>query len=232
LTDNNPPLDELACLVGRVRASKSLSYPEVRARGGPAMSWVQRLETGQMTDRPKPATIAKLARGLGVDYAHLMRLAGYEGFGPAKSSPSVGKGSTEGIPIPVGDLGIGVVPLFAATAGVPFMWTAESRGSVPISGDLIGEVDGAFIVRGNSVSGRGVMDGAIVLVKRLPDGERPQSGKLVVVESEGAFLVKVFRVGPGGEYLESHEAGKAPEPVLFTDDVRLVGLVVAVQTRV
>ena len=111
------------------------------------------------------------------------------------------------------------------------MWTAESSGAVPISGDLIGEVDGAFIVRGNSVSARDITDGTIVLVKRL-DGARPLSGKLVVVESEGSFLVKIYRLGPDREYLESHEAGKAAVPMPFDDDVRLVGLVVSYQKRV
>ena len=226
MVSENPSLDALAEFVGRVRGDKQLSYPDVRARGGPAMSWVQRLETGQMTDRPKPATIGKLATGLGVDCGILMRLAGY-GY---HSGNIVMERTTEGKPNLQG-VGVGVVPLFIAAAGVPFMWTAESaHGSIPISGDLVGLIDGAFIVRGNSVSARGVVDGSIVLVQRL-NGERPPSGKLVVVEVDGAFLVKVYRVGPGGDYLESHEAGSDPVAVPFSDDVRLVGRVRALQTR-
>jgi len=181
------------------------------------------------------ALIPAWSAALGIPEQELLRLSVVDKYGfdtgPASFSPSVGKGTTEGMPISMGELGIGAVPLYVATAGAPFMWTVESRGSVPISSDLIGKVDGALIVRGNSVSARGIVDGSIVLVQRL-EGSRPQSGKLVVVETEGAFMVKVFRVGPGGDYLESHEIGKDPEIVAFSDDVRLVGRVRAVMSVV
>ena len=67
----------LSEFVLRVMTEKGLTYPAVSAQGGPAMSTVHRIVHRSMDDLPKPATLRKLASGLGVPYAHLAVLAGY-----------------------------------------------------------------------------------------------------------------------------------------------------------
>lgn len=70
-------IQRLAEFVARTRAAKDLSFPEIKRRGGPAFSTVHDIENGAINVVPRPETLAKLARGLGVDYMDLMRLAGY-----------------------------------------------------------------------------------------------------------------------------------------------------------
>lgn len=70
-------LKQLGDYVARVRKAKRLSLPAIKKRGGPAMSTVNALENGGLSKMPQPETLEKLARGLGVDYWELMRIAGY-----------------------------------------------------------------------------------------------------------------------------------------------------------
>jgi len=180
------------------------------------------------------ASISAWAVALGMDEGELMRLMVLDKYGVdaggAPLSASASNQAPEGIPNPWVGLGLGVVPLYASTPGVRHMWTA-TLGSVPISGDLAGEVDGAFIVRGNDASARGVTDGTIVLAKRLAADERPLSGRLVVVDIDGIICVRVYREGPGGGYLERHRAGADAELAEPIGAVYLVGRVRAVITR-
>lgn len=262
LTGSFDHMRVLAEFVARVRAEKKLSYPAIKKRGGPAMSWVNRLENGQMVDRPKPETLAKLAKGLGVDYEHLMRLAGYvalvgetgkpdqawnttdqEGSkhaaamvsgnfdqlsqGPTKSkkgNEGTSGGEAGGIP----DAGAHMVPLYGpVAAGEPLMWSSEDavRMVQAAPGD-----DAAFIIRGNSVSDYDIRDGDIVYGRRV-NGEQPISGDMVVVESEGAYMCKVYRENKLGRYLESHEENKEPEPFLMTGEVHLIAIVTSYRKR-
>jgi SOS-response transcriptional repressor LexA len=106
------------------------------------------------------------------------------------------------------------------------MWSSEDAiGREPIPADMAGEVDATFVIRGNSVSDYGIWDGDRVYAKQM-NGAQPVHGDVVVVESEGSYFCKIFRENKLGRYLESHEAGKEPEPFLMTGEVKLVGLVV------
>lgn len=73
--------ETLSQYVARIRAQKGLSLPEVRRRGGPSVGWMNTLENGLRRDRPKPETLEKLAKGLGVSVAEVMAAAGLSQYG-------------------------------------------------------------------------------------------------------------------------------------------------------
>ncbi len=58
------------------RLRRELSFRELQAASGLALSHLQRLERGVVRE-PSPSTLRVLADALGVDYAELMREAGY-----------------------------------------------------------------------------------------------------------------------------------------------------------
>ena len=180
------------------------------------------------------ASVSAWAAALGIPEGDLLRLTVLDKYGvdtgSAELSLDDSTQASEGKPNLWVGLGLGAAPLYVSTPGVPHMWSATA-GSVPISGDIAGQVDGGFIVRGGDVSAHGVVDGSIVLGQRLTNGERPPSGKLVVIEQAGVISVRVYRIGPGGDYLERHRAGHMAEPAEPIGDVRLIARVRAVQTR-
>lgn len=74
------------------------------------------------------------------------------------------------------------------------------------------------------MSARRILDGDQLIVAKL-DGERPPNGSVVVVETEGAYVAKIYRRNSLGEYLEAHELGKEPEPQAYPDGAQIVGRV-------
>lgn len=68
--------DLLGVTLRDARESAELSYREVHAMTGLALSHLQRLERGEVT-RPAPETLRRLASALGVSYEGLLHAAGY-----------------------------------------------------------------------------------------------------------------------------------------------------------
>lgn len=66
----------LAKFFTEVRTRKGLSFPEIRRRGGPSVGWLGSLETQTIESIPKPSTLERLAKGLGVPYEDVLRAAG------------------------------------------------------------------------------------------------------------------------------------------------------------
>lgn len=77
---------DLARYVSEVRKHKGLTLRQLHQRGGPSVSWLSMLETGQMFDKPKYATLERLAVALGVPLSDLVRVVGYEVNGPKSTS--------------------------------------------------------------------------------------------------------------------------------------------------
>lgn len=67
---------ELGRRVRSERLARELSFRDVRASSGLALGHLQRLERGEVA-KPTPAVLRRLAAALDVDYAVLMREAGY-----------------------------------------------------------------------------------------------------------------------------------------------------------
>lgn len=74
----NKDLSELARYVANTRRQKKLTLVELTKRGGPSVGWTSMLESGQMLDMPKVATLKRLAQGLGVPLSDLLRVVGYQ----------------------------------------------------------------------------------------------------------------------------------------------------------
>lgn len=87
----NPYLEILSNFVRDARARSGFSLHEIQRRGGPAPSLVSDLETGKKLEIPKPATLAKLAKGLGVPVDDVMRAAGLLPFPGDLSTPISGQ---------------------------------------------------------------------------------------------------------------------------------------------
>lgn len=238
-----------------IRGARALSRKGLARNAMVDQGTVSRVESG--ISEPTDDYLGKIARPLGLDPAYLIARAaadrlGAQGVaylvadhgrgvdpetsndGPIQELQKLGefKQPTEGIPWLSGHIGLGTLPLYAASAGEPFMWTTTPLASVTVSQGMARKADAGFIVSGNSLSARGFVSGMVVMVKRLAGDARPPSGKVVLIEVNGQFSAMVYRTGPGFEYVESDETGKAPMPLQLSDDVRLVGQVVGVELHI
>lgn len=73
---SNPNVERLAAFVRETRKRKHLDQQAVRERGGPATGTLGALEAGTLPNIPKPSTLEKLAKGLGVPLADVYAAAG------------------------------------------------------------------------------------------------------------------------------------------------------------
>ncbi len=68
--------NELAEMLARARAMKGLSLKAVAEPAEISATYLQKLERGEVQD-PSPHVLHRLSEQLGLDYAEVMRLAGY-----------------------------------------------------------------------------------------------------------------------------------------------------------
>jgi transcriptional regulator with XRE-family HTH domain/SOS-response transcriptional repressor LexA len=76
LTNNRADLERLATFVSKLRKDRKLSLEALQAKGGPSSGWLSALERGTMVDKPKPETLRKLAKCLGVSDVAVFQAAG------------------------------------------------------------------------------------------------------------------------------------------------------------
>lgn len=252
--------EKLVRYVKDVRKKRQLTLLQIEERGGPSRSWTSMLERGQMFDRPKFATLERLAGALGVPLSDLLAIVGYQAQEVESASsqehgnhdramvlrvvasddsgqnhgrePIIGENlyAAEGMQRPDGQLkyvgDVVAVPILGAAAcGEPIaaiMDTATEHLYLPLA--FADGANAAIRVRGNSMSGAGIVDGDFVLVK-LADGIKPASGKPVVVRTPDGYACKFFREDDLGVYLEEHVAGQEVRRVKY-DEAELVGLVI------
>lgn len=120
------------------------------------------------------------------------------------------------------------VPVYGpAACGEPLSWTTDDAVDILyLPPRWVEGVDGAIRVRGSSMSGYGINDGDEVLVRKV-NGERPPSGKPVVLCVDSTYVVKMFRRDGVDEYLEEYVAGEGHGPRrCHYDRGSLVGIVV------
>lgn len=238
------PVNALGDYISRIRAAKGLSLPDVHRAGGPAMSTVSDIENKRLPRPPQPRTLKKLSVGLDVDFDHLMRLAGYtpsirvypypDEESMLADTSMVGQFGRQamiardtGTPLPHGAMTlVDFVPVYGPVAcGEPLSWTSDEVAWMhPVTAETKAKIDFMLIVSGNSLSGAGIFHGDRIGVRRL-NGEQPNDGDIVAAQVQGAYYAKIYRKTAVGVYLESHEAGQRPEPLLFNDDVHLLGVV-------
>lgn len=68
--------DELAAMLARARDMKALSLKAVAEPAEISATYLQKLERAEVQD-PSPHVLHRLSEQLGLDYAEVMRLAGY-----------------------------------------------------------------------------------------------------------------------------------------------------------
>jgi repressor LexA len=111
------------------------------------------------------------------------------------------------------------VPLLGnVAAGKPLFAEENYDGSVPVPQQLIGKGSHfALHVRGDSMSGAGIMDGDVAIFRQQPTAE---NGDIVVATVDDAVTLKRF-------YRETNRVKLKAEnpkyPPIYTQDVRVLG---------
>lgn len=83
-------LDQLAETLRQARVSKELSAAEAAAQSGVYIHLLTALEAGKIT-LPPPTVLLELAQFYGLDYLHLMQLAGHL----KRDAPAVERAASE-----------------------------------------------------------------------------------------------------------------------------------------
>ncbi len=122
------------------------------------------------------------------------------------------------------------VPLVGRiAAGSPILAEEDIQEIYPLPTELVGN-DPVFMldVRGDSMVDAGIFDGDYVVVRRQPTATNGQIVAALVGEDEAT--VKRFRRKDGRVILEAENPAYAP--MVFTEGVEILGIVVAVLRRV
>lgn len=193
------------------------------------------LET--VSDRGYPPAVREIGEAVGLSspstvHSHLSALvrAGYIRRDATKPRAievlSVGDGDDSALHrAPVRD-----VPLVGrVAAGSPILAEQDIEGIYPLPTELVG-TDPVFMlaVRGDSMVGAGILDGDYVVVRRQPDA---RDGQMVaaLIEGEEATVKRLQRMD--GRVILKAENPDYP-PMVFSDGVEILGVVVAVMRRV
>lgn len=204
-------------LTDRQRQILNLITETVHARGYPPSV----REIGQSVGLSSPSTV----------HSHLTALerAGYLRRDPSKprAIEVIDDGSAETTlrRAPTRD-----VPLVGRiAAGSPILAEEDIQEIYPLPTELVGN-DPVFMldVRGDSMIDAGIFDGDYVVVRRQPTAANGQIVAALVGEDEAK--VKRFRRKDGRVILEAENPAYAP--MVFTEGVEILGIVVAVLRRV
>ena len=121
------------------------------------------------------------------------------------------------------------VPLVGTiAAGAPILAQENVEDTLPLPQDLVGTGTlFALKVKGDSMTGAGILDGDTVVIRQQPSGN---DGEIIaaLVDGEEATVKRLRRTG-GRVILEAENP--AYEPIV-SDDVQMLGKVVAVLRRV
>jgi len=194
------------------------------------------LITATVGDRGYPPSVREIGEAVGLSspstvHSHLSALerAGYLRRDPSK--PRAIEVLDDGTPetalhrAPTRD-----VPLVGRiAAGSPILAEQDIQEIYPLPTELVGN-DPVFMldVRGDSMINVGIFDGDYVVVRRQPTANNGQLVAALVGEDEAT--VKRLRRKDGRVILEAENDAYAP--MVFTEGVEIVGIVVAVLRRV
>ena len=211
------PVDGRHDLTDRQRQILDLIGATVRERGYPPSV----REIGDAVGLSSPSTV----------HSHLSALerAGYLRRDPTK--PRAIEIIDDGVPekslhrAPVRD-----VPLVGRiAAGSPILAEEDIREIYPLPTELVGNEPVFMLdVRGDSMIDAGIFDGDYVVVRRQSTANNGQLVAALVSDEEAT--VKRFRLKDGRVILEAENSAYAP--MVFTEGVEILGIVVAVLRRV
>ncbi len=194
------------------------------------------LITETVQNRGYPPSVREIGDSVGLSspstvHSHLTALerAGYLRRDPSKprAIEVIDDGSAES---PLHRAPTRDVPLVGRiAAGSPILAEEDIQEIYPLPTELVGN-DPVFMldVRGDSMVDAGILDGDYVVVKRQPTATNGQIVAALVGEDEAT--VKRFRRKDGRVVLEAENPAYAP--MVFTEGVEILGIVVAVLRRV
>ena len=182
------------------------------------LSFIQRFAR----ERGYPPTIREIGREHGISstngvryYLNLLEKEGY-----LRRSERISRG-IEGMAKPAASAGIPILGRVAA--GQPTLAEESFEGAVE-PGDMFGDRSGLFAlrVRGDSMTGAGIMAGDYVIVRQQ---ESANAGEMVVALLENEATVKYYRPGRGS--IELVAANPAYEPIAVDPQsgFRILGVV-------
>lgn len=226
-------MSSLAEYVHSTRKRKGLKQEDIKARGGPSKGWIGSLEAGTRTDIPKPETLRKLAKGLGVEEFEVFAAAGMI---PPLQTPGPlvqafdrigGTGDLSGLrftsekqtPIPYyGRIGCGD---FVEVC-------SESNGERLVPDEfLVGEDREAMSTTeafGDSMVDAGILPGMTMLI-RCQDWAEPGQVVLVDIPLQGTTC-KRYQLGANGEMEFAAESPTTYRSIPLVDGVRITGIVI------
>ncbi|MEN8114185.1 MAG: transcriptional repressor LexA [Actinomycetota bacterium] len=194
------------------------------------------LITQTVRDRGYPPSVREIGDAVGLSspstvHSHLSALerTGYLRRDPSKPRAieviEDGRASGSLMRAPVRD-----VPLVGRiAAGSPILAEEDIQEIYPLPTELVGS-DPVFMldVRGDSMIDAGIFDGDYVVVRRQPTANNGQLVAALVSDEEAT--VKRLRRKDGRVILEAENPDYAP--MVFTEGVEILGIVVAVLRRV
>lgn len=128
---------------------------------------------------------------------------------------TVGHAQTVDIPL------VGTVP-----AGLPLLAEENFEMMVPVSTKLAKPPHRYFLLRviGDSMNGKGIEDGNLVLVRQQPDAENGQD--VVALINDEATVKELYKT-KDAVVLKPRSTNPENKPIILTDDFQIQGLVVA-----
>lgn len=130
-------------------------------------------------------------------------------------------------PLPRTRTDIADVPLVGRiAAGAPILANQSVESTLPLPTELIGHGDFfALTVKGDSMTGAGILDGDIVVIRQQAIAE---DGEIVAAMVEDEATVKTFRRMKGTIVLEPENSAYSP---IIAPDAQILGKVVSVLRR-
>ena len=173
------------------------------------LSYIQRFAR----ERGYPPTIREIGREYGISSTNGVRyyLNLLEKEGHLRRSERISRG-IEGMAKPAPSAGIPILGRVAA--GQPILAEESFEGTVE-PGDMFGERSGLFAlrVRGDSMTGAGIMAGDYVIVRRQ---DSANTGEMVVALLENEATVKYYR--PHRDRVELVAANEKYSPIVVGED--------------
>jgi len=184
------------------------------------LSFIQRFAR----ERGYPPTIREIGREYGISSTNGVRyyLNLLEKEGHLRRSERISRG-IEGMAKPSAPASAGIPLLGRVAAGQPTLAEESFEGAVE-PGDMFGDRSGLFAlrVRGDSMTGAGIMAGDYVIVRHQ---DNANAGEMVVALLENEATVKYYR--PGRGRVELVAANPAYEPIVVDPQggFRILGVV-------
>ena len=184
------------------------------------LSFIQRFAR----ERGYPPTIREIGREYGISSTNGVRyyLNLLEKEGHLRRSERISRG-IEGMAKPAAPASAGIPLLGRVAAGQPILAEESFEGAVE-PGDMFGDRSGLFAlrVRGDSMTGAGIMAGDYVIVRHQ---DNANTGEMVVALLENEATVKYYR--PGRGRVELVAANPAYDPIVVDPQggFRILGVV-------